>query len=114
MASPERSVSSTPHTSAPPAAHTNQSDVETVHRRIENEFFDLESFRNRPEFFAKASLYQLYFNLVRPNSHKGNLSPWQILHQLHPRLPLQLCLLAPIALHHQLDPQGGSLVPRHP
>jgi len=52
--------------------------------------------------------------LVRPNSHKQNLSPWQILHQLHPRLPLQLCLLAPIALDPLLDPQGGYLVPRHP
>jgi len=73
MASPERSVSSAPHTSAPPAAHTNQSDVETVHRLIED------------EFFAKASRYQLYCNLARPNSHKGYGSPWQIIQRLAPR-----------------------------
>ena len=44
------------HQRIPPAAHTYPSDVETVHRLIEDEFFDLESFRNRPEFFAQASL----------------------------------------------------------
>ena len=32
------------HERIPPAAHTYQSDVETVHRLIEDEFFDLESF----------------------------------------------------------------------
>ena len=102
------------HQRIPPAAHTYQSDVETVHRLIEDEFFDIESFASRSDFLAKASLYQLYFNLARPNSHKGLLTPWQILHQLDPRLPLQTCLLAPIALDPLLDPQGGYLVPRHP
>ena len=102
------------HQRIPPAAHTYQSDVETIHRLIEDEFFEIELFSSRSDFLAKASLYQLYFNLVRPNSHKANLSPWQILQQLNPRLPLQLCLLAPIPLDHQLDPQGGYLVPRHP
>lgn len=102
------------HQRIPPAAHTYQSDVETVHRLIEDEFFEIESFSSRSDFLAKASLYQLYFNLARPNSHKGNCSPWQIVQQLEPRLPIQLCTLAPIALDHQLDPQGGYLVPRHP
>ena len=102
------------HQRIPPGAHTYQSDVETVHRLIEDEFFEIESFSHRSDFLAKATIYQLYFNLVRPNSHKGDRSPWQILQQLDPRLPLQLCLLAPVWLDHQLDPQGGYLVPRHP
>ena len=63
------------HERIPPAAHTFQSDVETVHRLIENEFYVLETFHNRAEFLAKASLYQLYFNLARPNSHKDGLTP---------------------------------------
>jgi len=46
------------HERIPPAAHTYQSDVETVHRLIEDEFFDLESFSSRTDFLAKASLYQ--------------------------------------------------------
>lgn len=102
------------HIRIPPAAHTYQSDVETVHRLIEDEFFDLESFRNRPEFFAKATTYQLYFNLVRPNSHKGYCSPWQIIERLAPRSPLDLCLLPPVHLDYFLNqPQGYDLT-RHP
>jgi len=91
------------HERIPPGAHTYQSDVETVHRLIEDEFFDLETFSSRAEFLAKASLYQLYFNLARPNSHKRGLTPWQIIHQLAPRLPLNLCLLPPLFLDYRLD-----------
>ena len=102
------------HQRIPPAAHTYQSDVETVHRLIEDEFFDLESFHNRPEFFAKAATYQLYFNLARLNSHKQNQTPWQIVQQLAPRSPLHLCLLPPINLDYLLIPQGGYHLPVHP
>jgi len=110
------------HQRIPPAAHTYQSDVETVHRLIEDELYDLETFRSRAQFLAKASLYQLYFNLARPNSHKGDLTPWQIIHQLDPRLPLRLCLLSPVFLDYRLDPvprdhqptQGGYHLPGFP
>ena len=111
------------HERIPPGAHTYQSDVETVHRLIEDEFFDLETFRSRAEFMAKISLYQLYFNLARPNSHKRGLTPWQIIHQLDPRLPLNLCLLPPVFLDYRLDawrrdppsiPQGGYDLPSLP
>jgi hypothetical protein len=95
------------HPSIPPAAHTYQSDVETVHRLEEDEFFDLED-------FAKAHTYQLYFNLVRPNSHKENLSPWQIIERLAPRSPLQLCLLPPVFLDYYLNDSGGYDVGRLP
>jgi hypothetical protein len=111
------------HERIPPAAHTYQSDVETVHRLIEDEFYDLETFRDRAEFLAKASLYQLYFNLARPNSHKGGCTPWQIIHQLDPHLPFEICLLPPVFLNYRLDaaprddppiPQGGYDLPRLP
>ena len=102
------------HARIPPAAHTYQSDVETVHRLIEDEFYDLESFRSRREFLAKACVYQCYFNLVRPNSHKGDLSPWQIIQQLDPRLSLKLCLLPPVFLDYRLDSQGGYHLPGFP
>jgi hypothetical protein len=42
---------------------------------VKTAFFDLESFSGRGDFLAKAHTYQLYFNLVRPNTHKQNLSP---------------------------------------
>lgn len=102
------------HVRIPPAAHTYQSDVETVHRLEEDEFFDLEDFTSRGEFLAKAHTYQLYFNLVRPNSHKENLSPWQIIERLAPRAPLQLCLLPPVFLDYYLNDSGGYDVPRLP
>jgi hypothetical protein len=48
------------HVRIPPAARTFQSDVETVHRLVEGEFFDLEAFSGRGDFLAKAFTYQLY------------------------------------------------------
>ena len=102
------------HVRIPPAAHTYQSDVETVHRLEEDEFFDLEDFASRGDFLAKVHTYQLYFNLVRPNSHKEFLSPWQIIERLAPRSPLQLCLLPPVFLDYHLNDSGGYDVPKLP
>jgi transposase len=102
------------HVRIPPSAHTYQSDVETVHRLEEDEFFDLEDFSSRGDFLAKAHTYQLYFNLVRPNSHKENQSPWQIIERLAPRSPLELCLLPPVFLDYYLNDSGGYDVPRLP
>jgi hypothetical protein len=47
------------HVRIPPAAQTYQSDVETVHRLEEDEFFDLEDFASRGDFLAKVHTYQL-------------------------------------------------------
>jgi len=102
------------HVRIPPAAHTYQSDVETVHRLVEDEFFDLETFTSRGDFLAKVHTYQLYFNLVRPNSHKENQSPWQIIERLAPHSPLELCLLPPVFLDYYLNDDGGYDVPRLP
>jgi transposase len=102
------------HLRIPPAAHTYQSDVETVHRLVEDEFFDLETFTSRGEFLAKAQTYQFYFNLARPNSHKENQTPWQIIERLAPRSPLQLCLLPPVLLDYYLNDLGGYDVPSYP
>jgi transposase len=101
------------HVLIPPAAHTYQSNVETVHRLEENEFFDLEDSTSRGKFLAKTHTYQLYFNLVRPNSHKEYQSPWQIIERLAPRLPIELCLLPPVFLDYYLNDSGGYDVPRH-
>ncbi|MGB7231181.1 MAG: hypothetical protein WBD19_05875, partial [Candidatus Acidiferrum sp.] len=74
----------------------------------------LEDFSSRGEFLAKVHTYQLYFNLVRPNSHKENRSPWQIIERLAPRSPLELCLLPPVFLDYYLNDSGGYDVPGHP
>jgi len=70
------------HRYIPPKAYTWQSDVETVHRLVEDEFFDRESFRDRAEFWAKATTYWHYFNLARPNRGKEWQSPHQIISHL--------------------------------
>lgn len=103
-----------PHVRIPPGAHTWQSDVETVHRLVEDEFFDLEEFTSRGDFLAKAHTYQLYFNLARPNSHKENHTPWQIIQRLAPRSPLELCLLPPVFLDYYLNHAGGYDLPSQP
>ncbi len=102
------------HVRIPPGAHTYNSDVETVHRLVEDEFFDLETFSSRGDFLAKATTYQLYFNLARLNSHKNYLTPWQIVERLAPSSPLELCLLPPVFLDYYLNHQGGYDLPLHP
>ncbi len=102
------------HVRIPPAAHTYNSDVETVHRLEEDEFFDLETFSSRSDFLAKVHTYQLYFNLARPNSHKENLTPWQIIERLAPGAPLELCLLPPVFLDYYINDSGGYDLPRLP
>src|SRR6202140_4203219 len=97
----------------PPAAHTFQSDVETVHRLVEDEFFDLETVASRGEFLAKAQTYQVCFNLARPNSHKQFQTPWQIIERLASRSTLQPCLLPPVFLDYYLDDSGGYDVPSY-
>ncbi len=81
----------------PPAAHTYQSDVGTAHRVEEDEFSGLESFASHGEFLPKTYTYQHYLNPVRPDSHKQNLNPRQIIERLDPRAPLDLCLPHPLA-----------------
>ena len=79
-----------------------------------DEFFELESFSSRGDFLAEVHTYQFYFNLARPNSHKENLTPWQIIERLTPRSPLDLCFLPPAFLDYYLKDEGGYDVPRPP
>src|SRR6266404_4255168 len=114
-ASPPPSLTSAPNTSASrPAPTPIRAMWKPSIASLEDEFFDLETFRNRAHFMAKASLYQLYFNLARPNSHKEHCTPCEIIHQLHPLLPLDTCLLPPLFLDYRLNSQGGYDVPRYP
>jgi len=53
------------HSRIPPGAKTWQSDVESFHWIIEDEFYDIEDYRNKTEYLAKAYAYELYFNPAR-------------------------------------------------
>ena len=97
------------HTFIPPAAYTYNSDVETVHRLCEDEFFDRESFRSRPHFLAKVGAYWRYFNVARKNGYKGYRSPLDLLRQLTPQVDPRITLWQPAFL----DPLQSTLLPEH-
>lgn len=66
------------HQYIPPGCCNANADVESFHATIEQEFFDLESFRSREEFFKKAQVYQSFYNFTRPNFSKAGKTPLQI------------------------------------
>ena len=108
------------HTTIPPGAHTWQSDVETVHRLIEDEFYEVETFQNRYDFLIKASSYNLWFNVARSNSYKGNRTPWEIAYERNPKLDRRLPALPPVFLDElffqrtSITNQGGYDVIPYP
>ena len=75
-----------------------QSDVETIHNLMELEFYEIERFQNRTDFFAKASCYQLFFNLHRPNSYKEHKTPWALAQEKNPNLDKYLMMIPPVDL----------------
>lgn len=86
------------HKRIPVRAWSYNSDVETVHRTIEQEFYDLESFQSVKDFHQRAASYQAWYNLVRSNMNKDNKSPWQIIRQARPATELPLARLPPLML----------------
>ena len=106
------------HHTIPPRAHRWQADVETVHRLIEDEFYEVEQFSSRTNFLAKAATYLFWFNVARKNSYKENQTPWEIIHAREPRISPRINTLAPFFLDtlfmRKLDSKlkwGYDLVP---
>jgi transposase len=91
------------HRFIPVGRKNYQADVETLHERIEAEFFDLETFANRKEFFKKASYWQLWWNSTRINGYKHNRSPDQILLEQAPQRDFQTWLLPALDLDALLN-----------
>ena len=65
---------------------TYNADVETSHNLIELEFYDIEQFHDRKDFFMKASTYQRWFNILRKNSYKKYKSPLDIIREAAPNI----------------------------
>ena len=107
------SLSGQRHRTIFPGAHRMQSDVETVHNLMEMEFYEIEQFVSRQDFFSKAASYQLFFNLHRPNSYKEHKSPWQLALEKKPDLDKHLLMVPPVDLDKLLNwktslIQGGN------
>jgi len=86
------------HKRIPVRAWSYNSDVETVHRTIEDEFYDLESVESVQDFHQRVASYQAWYNLVRDNMNKDYMSPWQIIKKVRPRTALRLARLPPLML----------------
>jgi len=80
------------HQTIPPGAHTWQADIETVHRLIEDEFYEIEKFYSLYDFLNKATSYQYFFNVVRPNSSKADKPPIQIIQERNPEIDPKIAL----------------------
>lgn len=101
------------HRTIPPRVYQLQGDVETVHNLIEREFFELESFEDRDDFFQKAFSYLMFFNLERPNSYKENKTPWQLAKEKRSDIKKEALMLPPIDLDRavaQLTPGGNDVL----
>ena len=61
-------------------------------------FYEIEDFKNRNDFMAKATVYQHFFNLHRPNSYKENKTPWQLTQEKRPDLDKHLLMIPPVDL----------------
>jgi transposase-like protein len=72
---------------------TYNAEVETIHNTIEFEFFELDRFRDRRDFFRKASGYQLWYNWERRNCNREDQSPREILAKVAPHVDLGILTL---------------------
>ena len=85
------------HRLIPPGASTYNSDVETAHRLIEEEFYSYEIFNSYDDFLNKAWKYSRYFNYKRDNSYKGG-SPIKIMKKCNQNLDHRILNFKPILL----------------
>ena len=69
------------HSRIPPGQKTYNSDVEAFHRIIEDEFFDIEDYKDRVDLLSKCYTYMVYFNTLRINRYKGGVTPLKIAYE---------------------------------
>ena len=106
------------HDRIPPRASYLQGDVETFHRIVEDELYDIEDYENEIQFLGKAYAYQLFFNYIRKNRYRENKAPVEILRIRFPKMDEGILNLPPIRLEWLLDTcyknnvQGGYHVPK--
>ena len=96
-----------------PGAKTSQSDVESYHNLVEEEFWRPEKLNSEARVLGRARSYQIYFNHHRKNLWRGGYSPKEILQQAAPNIPDTVLTLPPIRLEsiHLPPPKSGYHVP---
>ncbi len=81
-----------------PGAKTSQSDVESYHNLVEQEFWRPEDLSSEGKVLGRARTYQIYFNHHRKNLWRGGRTPKQILHEAAPHIQDTVLTLPPIRL----------------
>ena len=97
-----------------PGCPNAQAEVESLHSRIEPEFFDIEDFFGPHDFWHKIATWQNWYNLRRKNSSRGWRSPAENLRELEPQRDSAIFLLPPVHVDTLLAAQGGDHVPVDP
>jgi len=92
------SIKGQKHQTIPIKKYRWQADVETVHNLVEKEFFEIETFTDRKDFFDKAYTWQLFFNLYRPNTYKEGKSPWQLVQEKLPNIKKSVAMIRAVDL----------------
>jgi hypothetical protein len=88
------------HLKIPRGRPNVNADVESSHRLIEDNFYDLEDYTDRIDFLNKAYTFQLAFNYLRPNTYKWNKTPVKILNESNCQIDPAVLSLPPIILDY--------------
>jgi len=97
-----------------PGCPNAQAEVESLHSRIEPEFFDIEDFAGPHDFWHKIATWQNWYNLRRKNRSRGWKCPAENLREIEPQRDLAIFLLPPLHVDILLAAQGGYHVPVDP
>ncbi|MCL2064886.1 MAG: hypothetical protein FWG98_11035 [Candidatus Cloacimonetes bacterium] len=81
---------------------TFNSDVESFHGRIEEEFYSFDDFDDLDSFMQKAWMYMIYYNGFRKNRNKDNKSPIQILKEHNCKNLNRLVTFPPIIVDYYI------------
>jgi len=97
----------------PPASPTFNSDVETFHRIVEDEFYCMEQFDSLEDMKKKVYTYMLDFNYLRKNRNKDNQTPWELLQKEYPKLSKNILNLPPVMIDDYQDKGMSALAQMH-
>lgn len=96
-----------------PGGKTKQSDVETFHRLIEEEFYKRATFSSATDFYHQSYKYIFNFDFIRKNKHKDWQAPLYFLQQDRPETSSEVLDLPPIYLDKHSDLYWAKLNPKH-
>ena len=97
-----------------PGCPNAQAEAESLHSRIEPEFFDIEDFFGPHDFWHRIATWQNWYNLRRKNRSRGWKCPAENLREIEPQRDRAIFLLPPVHVDILLAAQGGYHVPVDP